>query len=152
MLMTINMLTHHQSGLTDAIYRCLGDSFRLASFQPVSQHRKNHGFVDSFNDCLYHILVWESDDSKRRLYRWIDTALEMLVTHLARLIESPDLCRTLGDQARVYLRENWSADKAAQRLIGLSEALLGGGQVPQYEDGPCSPDPALRPNEYPMTS
>lgn len=56
------------------------------------------------------------------------------------LLRSPEICRSLGCAARETMVRLWNAETAAQRLIELSEYLLGRtGDLPEYPEGPCTP-------------
>ncbi|MGI6535986.1 MAG: glycosyltransferase family 4 protein [Eggerthellaceae bacterium] len=85
---------------------------------------------DGANGLLY------DDFDKDDLYRKV-----------SRLLESPDLCRKLGEKAKETIDDAWSASVAAERFVSLSMNLLR-GQMPVFEDGPCSKAPVLRNGWY----
>ena len=62
---------------------------------------------------------------------------------LERLIKDEDLCRTLGQNAYRQMADLWNPQIAAQRVVGLYEAIEGGGDT-VYDEGPCSKAPHLR--------
>ncbi len=50
----------------------------------------------------------------------------------------------LGSKAYMTIRDEWNADIASDRLIGLVKALLGEGDFTLPESGPLSPAPIIR--------
>lgn len=63
------------------------------------------------------------------------------------LLNDVNLRLKMGRNAFNYIREMWSAELAAERLIDLSDRLAN-GLSSQFVDGPCSPSPILRNNWY----
>ena len=70
-------------------------------------------------------LVFSSGDAKS------------LADKLKRLITDEKLRHDLGKNAYEQMESLWNPEVAAQRVIGLYEALSAGKDTP-YEDGPCS--------------
>ena len=57
----------------------------------------------------------------------------------ARLLQDQALRGRIGRAAYRTIAETWNCDVAANRLLALSEAILGGDPSPDlYADGPCS--------------
>lgn len=54
------------------------------------------------------------------------------------LAQDRALCARLGQAAYNTLHSLWNGTVAAQRLLALSEGLLGHAPLPSYPDGPCS--------------
>ena len=66
--------------------------------------------------------------------------LEELYKNVKYLMERPDERARLGKAAHRTISGEWSARIAAERLIGLSECILSGGNfLDLYPTGPCSP-------------
>lgn len=74
----------------------------------------------------------------------VDGDYDGIVRAVTELMASPDRGMRIRMAAWRYLRENWSPEIAADRLLTLCGGLLGHSDMPCYADGPCSP--ALRPN------
>lgn len=82
---------------------------------------------DGVNGCLY-----------------ADGDTDMLYSKVARLLDEPEPCRALGRAAYRTITEEWNANHAAERLLALSKAILGGEDAGQlFESGPCSRASAL---------
>ena len=64
--------------------------------------------------------------------------MEGLYKRVVKLIEQPQLREQLGKAAHQTLAEHWNADKAAERFIELSQALLEGNNKTLFAAGPCS--------------
>jgi glycosyltransferase involved in cell wall biosynthesis len=73
--------------------------------------------------------------------------VENLTSCLAELVSFPESCRVIGERAQVSVRSRWSPEVVADRIIALSEGLLGRREMPNYSDGPCSRDSLLQPND-----
>ncbi|MCR5687528.1 MAG: glycosyltransferase family 4 protein [Lachnospiraceae bacterium] len=64
-------------------------------------------------------------------------SVRSLADKLERLIRSEELRQRLGRGAYEQMRSMWNPETAADRVIGLYNALEAGEGTP-YEDGPCS--------------
>ncbi len=64
------------------------------------------------------------------------------------LLEDPQRCRDAGRNAYETIDRLWNAETAAERLIVLAEAILRGGQLPQWDEGPCSRAEVLEEDWY----
>lgn len=53
------------------------------------------------------------------------------------LLEEPNECIRFGKKAYCTLKERWNAEKAARRIIELSNSLLKDEKL-RFKDGPCS--------------
>jgi glycosyltransferase involved in cell wall biosynthesis len=71
--------------------------------------------------------------------------IECLAKNLEELIMAPDKVFQMGLEGWRIMKSIWSPAVAAERLLILSEGLLGRGKVPSYHDGPCSPARLLKP-------
>lgn len=69
------------------------------------------------------------------IYRDGDT--EDLARKVKTLLADRALAHRMGQNAYRTMTEVWNADVAAERLLALSESLLGGEPV-DFADGPCS--------------
>ena len=75
---------------------------------------------DGYNGYIYY------RNSKKDLYKKVE-----------QLILNPELRDSFGKNAYLAMKNMWSAENAAERLIELCEGLLN-GTPPIFEDGPCS--------------
>lgn len=67
--------------------------------------------------------------------------VDTLTEKLRYLLENPEKQRLFGEKARETVKNLWSPEEAARRLISLSEALLRGENGRDlYTEGPCSPE------------
>ena len=65
--------------------------------------------------------------------------VEELTEKVAKILGSVEKQRRLGAEAYKTITEQWNAEAAAERLIKLAQAILGGDDAPGlYESGPCS--------------
>lgn len=64
-------------------------------------------------------------------------SVQSLADKLEMLLSDKDMIRELGKNAYRQMAEEWNPEVAANRVIGLYEALISGRDTP-YEDGPCS--------------
>ena len=54
------------------------------------------------------------------------------------LLEQPEKCKEMGENAYKTIRDKWNADIAAERLLRISMDLSNSGKSERYIDGPCS--------------
>ncbi|MCR4903434.1 MAG: glycosyltransferase [Butyrivibrio sp.] len=64
-------------------------------------------------------------------------SVSSLFENLACLYDNPNLCAEYGRNAYSTITTDWSANVAAERLVKLSESILGGNEI-SFEDGPCA--------------
>jgi glycosyltransferase involved in cell wall biosynthesis len=57
---------------------------------------------------------------------------------VSSLLEQPEKCRKIGQEAWKTISEEWSPKVAAERFVALTEALLGRRPLPNFHLGPCS--------------
>ncbi len=74
-----------------------------------------------------------------------DTAA--LANHLEWAMSNSSEVAAMGFRAWQYVKDVWSPETAARRLISLTEGLLGKTSIPFFTDGPCSPARIMRPGE-----
>lgn len=67
---------------------------------------------------------------------------------LRRVVIDWEERRRLGQRAWSVMRDVWSAEVAARRFVNLSSGLLRGGPPPEYDSGPCSRAPIVRPPHW----
>ncbi len=70
-----------------------------------------------------------------------------LTSQLEKLLKEPKLVREYGEKAYEQMHTLWNPKTAAERVIGLAEALLEGREIP-YKDGRCSRAPFLKNNWF----
>ena len=70
-------------------------------------------------------------------------SVKSLADKLERVLTDEDLRKRLGTSAYEQMSREWNPEEAANRVIGLYEALSAGKDSP-YEEGPCSPAEILR--------
>lgn len=84
------------------------------------------------------------------MYR--DGCDEELFHAVERLLENPEECRRLGENAQHSIATDWNAKTAAGRLVKLCETMgfLSGHKIESvpaiprlWSDGPCSPAPVI---------
>ena len=68
-----------------------------------------------------------------------------LAKHLEWAMLNPSEASAMGFRAWEYVRNFWSPETAASRLIALIDGLLGKTSMPFFTDGPCSPAKIMRP-------
>ena len=74
---------------------------------------------------------------------------DSLYGKIKKLLLSPTLAESFGEEAYKTVTEMWNAEVAAERLIKLSETILSGEKSPDlYPDGPCSKAEILKNNWY----
>lgn len=73
--------------------------------------------------------------------------VKSLYDKLYRLCTDDGLTERLGRNAYRQMQELWNPSVAAERIIGMSEALMDGRKA-EYADGPLSPAPVLKNNWY----
>lgn len=74
---------------------------------------------------------------------------EELYEKVKRLISDPQMCRRYGCCAYNTMQETWNAQVAAQRVVELANAILGGDhQADLFECGPCSTAAYIKDNWY----
>ena len=61
-----------------------------------------------------------------------------LCSILEELFRSPKVTRQIGYRAWESMKDEWSPEVAASRLVELSLGLLGEGAIPNFSSGPCS--------------
>lgn len=64
--------------------------------------------------------------------------LDGLYGHVRFLLDNPSEQRRLGEAAYRTITQQWNAQNAAERLIGLAEELLQKGDCARYGEGPGS--------------
>ncbi|MCR5474877.1 MAG: glycosyltransferase [Lachnospiraceae bacterium] len=74
-------------------------------------------------------------------------SVSSLAAKLEMLIKDERLRHDLGKRAYEQMDEKWNPKEAANRVLGLYEALMRGEDTP-YEDGPCSKAGILKNNWY----
>jgi len=74
-------------------------------------------------------------------------SVQSLTNQLEKLLKNPELVTEYGTKAYEQMHAMWNPAVAAERVIGLAEALSEGKEVP-YEDGPCSRAPFLKNNWF----
>ncbi len=67
-----------------------------------------------------------------------DGDVEQLAGHLQRLADDYTLRVRLREQAWKQMQEVWHPRIAAERLVALSNGLLGKEEVPVFDNGPCA--------------
>lgn len=60
------------------------------------------------------------------------------IQYVMKLVKDKDLRERIGVQANKDLCEKWNGTEGMKRLLDLSRAVVEGGILPEYEDGPCS--------------
>ena len=65
------------------------------------------------------------------------SSADSLFENVAYLYDNPSLCKDYGKKAYNTITNEWSARTAAERLVRLSESILGGNEI-VFSDGPCS--------------
>ena len=81
-----------------------------------------------------------SDGETGLLYDDLDTTGVNLLAKVERLLNDPCLLEAISNDAARVMKETWSAEVAASRLIRLADALEYGGEADlPYDSGPCSP-------------
>ena len=74
-------------------------------------------------------------------------SVKSLADKLERLIKDEELRNRLGKCAYEQMSREWNPQVAAERVIGLYEALSSGNKTP-YESGPCSEAEILKNNWF----
>lgn len=74
-------------------------------------------------------------------------SVRSLAAKLEVLLKDERLRHDLGKRAYEQMRDMWNPETAAERVIGLCEALSSGLKTP-YEEGPCSEAEILKDNWY----
>ena len=65
--------------------------------------------------------------------------VDALYARVKQLLDEPQTCQSLGQQAYETMATAWNAETAANRLLALCNAILSGDPRPNlYETGPCS--------------
>jgi glycosyltransferase involved in cell wall biosynthesis len=64
--------------------------------------------------------------------------VDQLFSIVSDLLEQPGKCYEIGMEAWKTISEQWSPKVAAERLVSLTEGLLGRRPIPVYSRGPCS--------------
>ena len=64
--------------------------------------------------------------------------VDELYKHVKHLLDHPEEANRLGKNAYKTIKEVWSAEPAAQRLLHLCKNLLNGKKKAPYTQGPCS--------------
>jgi glycosyltransferase involved in cell wall biosynthesis len=67
-----------------------------------------------------------------------DGDLEKLVDILKSVLKNVDLRRQIGVAAAEQMQHLWHPRIGAERLIALSQGMLGLAALPDYREGPCS--------------
>ncbi len=70
-----------------------------------------------------------------------------LADKLERFLKDERLRHDLGKNAYEQMRDMWNPEVAAERVIGLCDALENGKKTP-YSEGPCSVAPIMKNNWY----
>ncbi|MCE5198289.1 MAG: glycosyltransferase family 4 protein [Armatimonadota bacterium] len=78
-------------------------------------------------------------------FRFPVCSVKDLAKHLAYLIADRDKSWEMGNRARQYIEQLWSPDVGAARLVSLINGLLGWGNMPQFQEGPCSRAQIIKP-------
>lgn len=73
--------------------------------------------------------------------------VDAMAAAVLRLTGDRELRERTGMEACRTITQLWNAQTAAERLLYVCRALVKDGKIPEtlWEDGPMSPDPALRP-------
>lgn len=69
--------------------------------------------------------------------------VDALTMRIQKLLDNPQLRHELGWRAYESIRDQWTPEHAANRLVALCQNLLEGFGIPETE-GPCSPAPILK--------
>ncbi|MBQ7563660.1 MAG: glycosyltransferase family 4 protein [Lachnospiraceae bacterium] len=82
------------------------------------------------------------------LYQSDKPGAAALAGELSRLLSEPELVRRLSENAYRQMASLWNERVAAERVIGLYEALSAGKDTPYQDGGPCSKAEILKNNWY----
>lgn len=74
--------------------------------------------------------------------------IDDLYKKIKYLLDNKDEQDRLGENAYKTISELWSPENAAERFINLSQAIISGGDLNLYKDGPCSKSLPLKNNWY----
>ena len=85
------------------------------------------------------------DNETGMVYR--SGSVRSLADRLERLLKDEKLRIRLGKAAYEQMSEQWNPEVAAERTVGLCEALSHGKDTP-YTEGPCSFAPVIKDNWY----
>ena len=80
------------------------------------------------------------------VYRSGDT--DDLYAKVKYLMDHPEVCRRLGENAYLTMENAWNADVAAQRLLLLAQDLMKNKRSTRFADGPCSPAKKIKDTWY----
>lgn len=71
-------------------------------------------------------------------YLFPDGDIQELCLILSTIIDNHNICREIGLNAWSNIKNIWSPEVAAERLVNLVSGLLGTCPLPKYSVGPCS--------------